>query len=483
MSTASPGFVRTGSSERAQRVRFRRAVTLMLMTLLAPGSAQLVAGNRRVGMIALRTAGALVGLGLLALLVGLLWHPFAFWAAFNPTLLGLVRWLLIAAALGWAYLFVDAWRLGQPLTLQQNQRLTVVGINGVLCLTVVGALIFGAHLVGVQRGLTIALSADGAATAAQDGRYNVLLVGGDSGKGRWGMRTDSMTVASIDEETGRTVLISLPRNMTNFPFAEGSVMAKAWPDGYDCGYPDCELNSVNTWVADHKALFRGVENPGMDATISAIEGITGLKINYWAMVNLGGFKGLVDAVGGVELTVRQPIPVGLPHEESFHYIDPGTRVLNGHDTLWFARAREGSDDYSRMARQKCVMNAMLHQISPQTMVTNFQDIAGASSDMVSTNVPTSEFARFADLALKAKSQKVSTVSLVPPAINTGDPDIAKVQRMVQAAIDKTESTAKASGGAKPKRKKPAQTGMTGGSLGSLSEGYVANQASDLGAAC
>ena len=42
-----------------------------------------------------------------------------------------------------------------------------------------------------------------------------------------------MTVASIDAETGRAVLISLPRNMQNFPFAKGSVMAEQFLDGFD----------------------------------------------------------------------------------------------------------------------------------------------------------------------------------------------------------------------------------------------------------
>ena len=50
---------------RAQRVRFRRAVTLMLMTFVLPGSAQLVSGNRKVGRIALWTWLALVSVGLL----------------------------------------------------------------------------------------------------------------------------------------------------------------------------------------------------------------------------------------------------------------------------------------------------------------------------------------------------------------------------------------------------------------------------------
>jgi hypothetical protein len=50
--------------DRAQRVRFRRAVTLMLMTFVLPGSAQLVSGNRRVGRIALRTWLTVLVLGL-----------------------------------------------------------------------------------------------------------------------------------------------------------------------------------------------------------------------------------------------------------------------------------------------------------------------------------------------------------------------------------------------------------------------------------
>lgn len=466
-------------SERAQRVRFRRAMTLMVMTLVVPGSAQLVAGNRRVGRIALRVWLTLVSVGLVSLLVSLVWHGFALSAALNTTLLGAVRWGLIAGAVGWAYLFMDAWRLGQPLTLHQRQRLAATGVNGFLCLSVAGTLIFGSHVVGAQRDFLVSTFGTGEATAAHDGRYNVLLVGGDSGAGRWGLRTDSMTVASIDATTGETVLVSLPRNMTDFPFKEGSVMDEAWPDGFNCGYPECELNSVNTWVGDHQDLFEGVKDPGMDATISAAEGITGLDINYWAMVNLEGFKGLVDAVGGVTLNVRQPIPVGLPHEKGFHYLDAGTRRLDGHDTLWYARAREGSDDYSRMARQKCVMTAMLDQVSPQSALRHFTDIMEASADMVSTSIPRGELSRFVDLALKAKDQKISSVSLVPPAVDTGDPDIDKVHEMVRSAIDRAE------GEAPPvKRKKKKQNaGVTGGSVGSLSEGYAANDSDDVASVC
>ncbi len=326
-SAPSPGShaPRFTTLDRAQRVRFRRAVTLMLMTLVLPGSAQLVAGRRRLGLVALRTWLGLVVFGLLAVTTSYVWNGVAFWAGTDTTFLQVLRLGMMAIAVGWAYLFVDAWRLGQPLTLQRQHRLAIVGVNGFLCFSVAGALLFGAHVVGVQRQFMISMFGDGAAVGAHHGRYNVLLLGGDSGAGRWGLRPDSMTVASIDAETGKTVLISLPRNMQNFPFAEGSVLDKQFPDGFDV--EGMYLNSVSTWALDHAELFAGSKSPGVDATIMGVEGITGLKMNYWAMVNLEGFKDLVDAVGGVELNVRQPIPVGLPHEKTFHYIEAGTRTL------------------------------------------------------------------------------------------------------------------------------------------------------------
>ena len=306
--------------DRAARVRFRRAVALMLMTLVIPGSAQLVAGTKEVGRIAIRIWLVLVGVGVFVLLLGVVWHGFVYQLLESDFLLGVLRLTLMVVAVGWALLFIDAWRLGQPLTLVRNQRLGLVGLNGILCFGVAGSLLFGAHIVSSGQVL-LALFPDGNASAPSHGRYNVLLLGGDSGAGRFGLRPDSMTVASIDEDTGRTVLIGLPRNLSNFSFKEGSVMEEQFPDGFDC--TDCYLNGVATWAGDNKELFPKSKHPGVDATIQAIEGITDLKINYWVLVDLQGFKDVVDAVGGVTLNVRSKIPVGLPCENHFHYIEAG----------------------------------------------------------------------------------------------------------------------------------------------------------------
>jgi hypothetical protein len=204
------------------------------------------------------------------------------------------------------------------------------------------------------------------------------------------------------------------------------------------------------------------------------------------MVNLRGFQKMVDAVGGVTLNVRDRIPIGGIGAPVTGYIQPGKRKLNGFQTLWFARSRESADDYSRMARQKCVMNAMLQQLSPQKVVLKFEKIAKASEELISTDVPLSEVDRFIDLALKARSQPVRTVSFVPPMINTSHPDIDTIKGAVEQALHpkaKSKSGGTSAKGGSGTAKQPASQGTTGGAIGSLHSGYAANQAEDLGSAC
>ena len=479
---APHGSGAAGPVYRANRSQFRRGVVLMLLTLCLPGSAQLVAGHKQTGRVALRVWFGLIATTALLFVVGLVFNSFVFWLLSNTLVLGIVRILLMALAVGWAYLLVDAWRIADPLSMERKQRLAMVGINGLLCFSVAGSLLFASHVVTVQKDFLSSMFSSGQATAATAGRYNILLLGGDSGADRWGLRPDSLSVVSIDAETGKSVIFGLPRNMLNFPFSKGSIMAKAFPDGYDCG-SQCELNSLATWAADHKPLFKGVANPAVEATKEGVEGITGLKINYFAMVNLQGFRNLVDAVGGIKLRVRDSIPIGGIGAPVTGHIKPGYRKLDGYQALWFARSRVAADDYSRMARQKCVMNAMLHQLSPKTVVLKFGDIARASASLITTDVPEGEVDTFMELALKARKAPVRTVSFVPPLISTSRPDIAKIHQTVDTAIKRSEGTKKASS----KKVTPAAPASTqtngGGSIGTLREGYAANQAEDLSSVC
>ena len=242
----------------------------------------------------------------------------------------------------------------------------------------------------------------------------------------------------------------------------------------------------------------------------AIEGITGLKINYWAMVNLEGFKDLVDAVGGVTLNVRQPIPVGGLGDDVTGYIEPGMRKLDGHDTLWFARARDDSDDYSRMARQKCVMSAMLQQVSPQTArdATSRRSPTAQLGDDLHQHPARARSTGSSQLALKARSQKISTALAGaaddqhrPPRHPDWSSEGRRGDRQAEGRTPTKPADAEPETSRRPRtdvrgdaatpatttsgrrRAAPQPEVVTGGSVGSLTDGYAANESDDLGAAC
>jgi hypothetical protein len=140
-----PVASRATAVDRAARVRYRRALMLMVMTLVVPGSAQLVAGDRRVGRLATRLWAALLVAGIVGMALAAYHHQYVFWFVSDTTALGVVRLGLMALAIGWAFLFLDAWRIGQPLSLSLGHRRAVVGLNGILCFSVAGTLLFGAH--------------------------------------------------------------------------------------------------------------------------------------------------------------------------------------------------------------------------------------------------------------------------------------------------------------------------------------------------
>jgi LCP family protein required for cell wall assembly len=435
-----PPSLRT-SQQRSERIKLRRALAFLGMTLVMPGTAQIAAGNKTVGRIALRTWITLLLL-VLALGVGaLVWRSAVVGLLTNATVLVALQALLVVFAIGWALLFVDAWRLARPPELARRHRLGFAALSGVLVLAVVGGLVASASIVSSQRSLMTTVFAGGGETKAQHGRYNILLLGGDAGKGRTGLRPDSLTVASIDAESGRTVLISLPRNMEDIPFPAGSPMRRKFPKGFGCKDHTCMLNAVYTYASTHKGLYPdSVEDPGVQATKEAVEGATGLKINYYAMVDLKGFEALVDAVGGVRIDVNRDIPIGGGEAKLYGYVKKGkNQLLDGRSALWFARSRSDSSDYDRMARQKCVMTAMLKQLDPVTVLTNFNSIASAGKQVVETDIPPGKIDTMVELAMKAKRKPISSVAFVPPVIYPGSPNVTKMHKMVATKIAKSEA--------------------------------------------
>jgi polyisoprenyl-teichoic acid--peptidoglycan teichoic acid transferase len=430
------------------RMRRRRAFALVALTLFLPGSAQLVAGNRQLGRFAIRcwlsllVCIAVVGAGFLvsqSLLIGLLGRSWV---------LTVLQAVLAGLAVLWAVLFVDAWRLGRPNSLVVRARRVLTAVTAALLVVTSGGLVYAANTVGAGRNALNALFQGDHAVAAADGRYNILLLGADSGRDRVGTRPDSIQLVSVDAKTGAAVSFGFSRDTENINFRPGSTMARLMPEGWNCG-DQCLLNGLFTWAQDHAALFpAGTKNPGVVATREAVEALSGLDVQYYVMVDLNGFRKMVDAVGGLDVTVKYRTPIGGGTSPIVGWIEPGTQHLDGYHALWYARSRQGSTNYERMARQRCVMTAMADQLNPQTVLTRFQKIAGATSGLIQTDLPQSELGRFADLAMKTRTQKIRGVNFVPPLLKPWSYDPALITSTVTATITASEKAARTKGSSK-----------------------------------
>lgn len=461
-------------ADESSRIQFRRSLSLVLMSLVVPGTAQLSAGNRNVGRVALRVWLGVASVIVLLVLLSVLSRSLFLTLVMNPVALTLGRWLLIALAIAWAYIIFDAWRLGRPLEQKGSHRIAGTAFGTASILATAGALLFASHAVAVVNEVSGDVFVSGTVTKPNDGRYNILLLGADSGKDRDGLRPDSINVASVDAKTGRAVLIGLPRNLQKVPFPEGSPMAKEFPNGFDCD--GCYLNAVNTWAEDHRDRF-SEKNPGINATIGAVEEVTGLNINYYALVNMKGFSKLVDSVGGVKINVQERTAIGGIGSPIRGWIEPGEQQLTGDQALWYARSRVMNDDWSRMGRQKCVINAMVQQLNPQKVLLNMNEIAKSGSAMITTSVPRQDMPVFMDLALETRKNPISSVSIVPPEINTSDPDFAKVRRMIELAIEESESAGTPRSKLETARLNPIDVNPA------KKEPKKANQSKDLGNSC
>ena len=142
-------------------------------------------------------------------------------------------------------------------------------------------------------------------------------------------------------------------------------MQRLMPEGWNCG-DECLLNGIYTWAEDHRDQFpAGTESPGVLATREAIEAVSGLDVHYYVMVDLRGLPedGRRRRAASTSRSSGAPPSAAAPRRIS-GWIEPGTQHLDGYHALWYARSRQGSTNYERMARQRCVMTAMVDQVDP-----------------------------------------------------------------------------------------------------------------------
>jgi polyisoprenyl-teichoic acid--peptidoglycan teichoic acid transferase len=267
-------------------------------------------------------------------------------------------------------------------------------------------------------------------------RVNVLLLGTDAAPGRVGAHPDTVIVSSIDTRTGRTTLFDLPRNLERMPFRPGTPQARAFPDGFVCRNHECLLNDVWQWAEhDGAKFYPGATEPGLAATAEVVQQATGLRLDETVVVSPQGMEKLIDAVGGVDVTVGERLPIGGHTENpaTTEWLEAGPQHLNGRQAVWFARSRWSTDDdNSRPARQQRLLTALLEQVDGAELARAFHRLTAASGEDRRTSIRPADLPRWVELAARMKGARVVVVGLGPGS--RSDPDYPGLRDVVRRTL-------------------------------------------------
>lgn len=271
---------------------------------------------------------------------------------------------------------------------------------------------------------------------ARDGRLDLLLMGADSGPDRWSLRTDTLIVLSIDTATGRAALFGVPRNMVGVPLAPES--AKAFAGGRFPGL----INALYVYAMSHPGDFPGGANRGFRAVSGAVQELLGIRLDGLIVVNLAGFVGLVDAVGGLWIDVpERVVDANYPLEDGSGWIsldiEPGCQHLSGRMALAYARSRHQDSDYGRMERQQRVLAALRRQLDPLSLVAKVPKLLSIARDDLWTTISRTDAPELASLAARVDARRIESTLFAPSryAAHVDDLEIATIRSVVRTVFD------------------------------------------------
>ena len=192
---------------------------------------------------------------------------------------------------------------------------------------------------------------------------NYLIVGSDSREGMSaeekkelhtgsaeGKRTDSMMILHVGDN-GDT-LISLPRDSdVEIPTFKGSESGKTYEG-----------------TGRHVKLNAAYAEDGPELLVRTVEFNTGLHIDHYVEIGFNGFASIVDAVGGVEITIDK----AFKDSYSGANFKAGKQTLNGEEALAFVRTRHAfaASDLQRTKNQQKFLAALAHEVATPSTVLN-----------------------------------------------------------------------------------------------------------------
>ena len=224
----------------------------------------------------------------------------------------------------------------------------------------------------------------------------ILLLGTDEGPGNWGARTDTIILTAIQHNTGRAAAFGIPRNLAQVPLGAGR---KPFTE---------PLNALYS--------LSGGGKQGATALKQAVSRLLGVRVDYYALVNLLGFADLVDALGGVEIEVKERLvdevtrPAWGEPKPRIDVVPGRTYRFHGREALAYVRSRKGSSDYTRMARQRCFLSALAEQLDPVSVLRNFASLAKTFETNVHTDIPLNRLPTLVRLVSGVERRQTLTVT-------------------------------------------------------------------------
>ncbi|WP_260478330.1 LCP family protein [Nonomuraea sp. WAC 01424] len=194
----------------------------------------------------------------------------------------------------------------------------------------------------------------------ETGALNVLLVGSDSREGDnkkygaksqgLGERTDTIMMLHISPNRDKATMMSFPRDTM--------VMI-----------PQCRSRTGAVLAGGLRQINSAFNDGGINCTVATLESLTNIKINHIVKVDFTGFKGIVDALGGIEIC----LPKAVDDPKAKLQLSAGKHVVSGEQALGYVRTRytlgDGSD-LGRIQRQQVFLNKVLAKVTDGGLLTD-----------------------------------------------------------------------------------------------------------------
>jgi LCP family protein required for cell wall assembly len=242
------------------------------------------------------------------------------------------------------------------------------------------------------------------------GRLTILFTGIDKNAQRDHSLTDTLLVVSVDQAAGTASMVSFPRDLAGFPM-------------YNGGTYDGKINSLMQHAADHPEAYPDGPLPTL---VKELSFLIGIPINYYAAIDLDGFKQMIDAVGGVTITLDKPL------NDSFYnwldgsprglFLPAGTQVLDGRTALAYVRSRYADSDFARAARQQQLLVALERKLTNPTMLPRLPAVLKVAAATIRTNFPVDHLQAMLELANRIDPSTIDKVVLKPPKFSFHPPN-------------------------------------------------------------